>query len=139
MINNSDIQEAWISKLKADRLSTDSVTTDEIREDSWKGTDFIYPNIRVKMGLLTPQVNAKPCQIFHSLVSIQVFSAEKSSKQANDMAGIIATRYWGRNFSSEGVRFVNVALDSLAPAEVPENNEEVWVSSVNFNALVQAA
>lgn len=139
MIDNFDVQEGWISRLKADRLPTDSVTAGEIREGSWKGTDFTYPNIRVKARSFIPQTQSKPCQIFRSSVSIQVFSAEKSSKQANQMAGIIAERYWGRSFSSEGVRFSSISLESLSPAEVPEDNEELWVASVNLDCLVQAA
>lgn len=139
MISNSDIQAAWVSKLKADTTITAEVPVAEIRGANWKGTDFSYPNIRVKMGLLTPQTDSSNCQIFHSLVSILVFSAEKSSKEADDIAGIIATQFWGKAYSSEGVKFVKVSLESLSPAEVPEGNEDVWVASVNFNALVHSA
>lgn len=139
MINNHDIQTAWITKLQSESAVTLRIDPDEIREDNWKGQKFTYPNIRVKMGLLTPQTDASNCQIFHSLVSILVFSAEKSSKEADSIAGIIATAFWGKAYSSEGVKFVKVSLESLAPADVPENNEDVWVATVNFNALVHNA
>lgn len=139
MINNSQIQTAWISKLKLDRLSTDGVTEEEIREYRWKGTNFVYPNIRVKMGILTPQIPSQTCQVFTSQVSILVSSEQKSSKQADDIAGVFAARYWGRGFTSEGVRFIKVSLESLAGAEVPEENDDIWVSTINFNVNIQAA
>lgn len=138
MINNSDVQQAWIARLKANANIIAVVDSKEIREYHWKGTNFTYPNIRVRMGLLTPQVEASTCQVFHSLVSILVSSEQKSSKQADDIAGVIATEFWGRNFTSEDIRFIKVSLESLAPAEVPEENDDVWVSTVNFNALTQA-
>lgn len=138
MITNSQVQKAWISRLKANANITTVVPADEIREYKWKGTNFTYPNIRVRMGLLTPQVEASTCQVFHSLVSILVSSEQKSSKQADDIAGVIATEFWGKNFTSEGIKFIKVSLESLAPAEVPEENDDIWVSTVNFNALTQA-
>lgn len=139
MITNSQIQAAWITKIQSLATVTARVDSDEVREDNWKGTDFDYPNIRVKMGLLTPQVQSNPCPIFTSQVSILVFSAQKSSKEADEIAGLIATEVWGKAFSKESIKFVGVSLDSLAPAEPPEDNPDVWVSSVNLSCRVQAA
>lgn len=137
MVSNADIQAAWIAKLKANATITALVPAIEIREESWKGTDFTYPNIRVKLGLLTPQNKNKNCQVFNSQVSILVFAEEKSSKQADTIAGVIASAFWGETFTSNGVRFAGITLDSIAPAEVPENDVNSWVASTNFSATVQ--
>jgi hypothetical protein len=137
MISNSQIQAAWISKLKANTNITALVSATEIREDLWKGTDFSYPNIRVKLGNLTPQNPSANCQIFKSEVSILVFTEQKSSKQADDIAGVVATEFWGKSFTINGVRFSGIVLDALVPAIVPERDVNSWMSSVDFTALVQ--
>lgn len=137
MITNSQVQASWISRLKANANITAVVPADEIREYHWKGTNFSYPNIRVKMGILTPQVQSNNCQIFNSIVSILVSSEQKSSKQADDIAGIIATEFWGKGFTSEGIKFIQNSLESLSPAVVPEENDDIWVSTVNLNSLTQ--
>lgn len=139
MISNFDIQSAWIARLKANASVTALVPAAEIREDLWKGAEFTYPNIRVKLGPLTPQVPASTCQIFRSEVSILVFTEQKSSKQADDIAGVIATQFWGDKFVQGLVRFVGITLDALVPADVPERDPESWMSEVRFIALVQSA
>lgn len=136
MISNSLIQGAWISRLKSIANITALVPAIEIRENLWKGSDFTYPNVRVKLGNLTPQVPNNNCQIFKSEVSILVFAEQKSSKQADDIAGVIATETWGKTFTLNGVRFTAVTMDALVPADTPERDENSWMASVNLTALV---
>lgn len=138
MLSNSQIQAAWISKLKSLAAVTALVTITEIREDLWKGTDFVYPNIRVKLGNLTPTAKNNDCRIFDSKVSILVFTEQKSSKLSDDIAGVVAGEVWGKGFTLNGVRFTAVTLDELVPAEVPERDENSWMSSVNLTALVSS-
>jgi hypothetical protein len=141
MLSNSQIQAAWIAKLKANANVTALVPAVEIREDLYKGTIFSYPNIRVKLGNLTPQVPSSNCQVFQSEVSILVFTEQKSSKQTDDIAGV----FWGKTFSSNGVRFAAVTLTALVPATVPEfggvflHDENSWMAQVQFTATVQSA
>lgn len=136
MISNANIQAGWIAKLKANTAVTALVSQAEIREDNYKGTDFVYPNIRVKLGNLTPKVPAPNCQIFGSEVSILVFTEQKSSKQSDDVAGAIASEFWGKAFTIGGVRFANITLVALVPAMVPERDENSWMSEVKFVATV---
>ena len=138
MISNSTIQAAWIAKLKANTSITALVPAVEIREELWKGTAFTYPNIRVKLGNLTPTVPNNNCQVFKSEVSILVFTEQKSSKQADDIAGVIAEQFWGKPFTQGGVRFAGVTLDELVPAMVPERDENSWLAEVHFTATVQS-
>lgn len=139
MISNSQIQTAWITKLKANTNITVLVSSTEIREDLWKGTDFVYPNIRVKLGDLVPTSRNTDCQTYRSPVSIQVYIEQKSSKQADNIAGTIATEFVGSSFTSGGVRVYGITLESLSPADVPESDPNSWMSSVNLIALVSPA
>lgn len=136
MISNSEIQSAWISSLKSKSNITSLVPAVEIREDLWKGEKFSYPNIRVKLSPLVPTSNNPDCNTFRSPVAIQVYIEQKSSKQADDIAGVIATAYIGKSFTVNGVRVYGITLESLVPADVPESDENSWMSVVNLNALV---
>jgi hypothetical protein len=138
MISNSDIQAGWISKLKANMAITALVPAVEVREDLYKSTVFTYPNIRVKLGNLVPKVYAPNCQIFSSEVSILVFTEQKSSKQADDIAGVIATQFWGGAFTVNGVRFSGITLEALVPAIVPERDENSWAAEVKFVTTVSS-
>ena len=138
MISNSNIQAGWIAKLKANTSVTALVPAVEIREDLYKSPTFTYPNIRVKLGNLTPTAQNNNCLVFKSEVSILVFTEQKSSKQADDIAGVIATAFWGIGFTSNGVKFAAVTLDALVPAMTPERDENSWLAEVHFTCLVQA-
>lgn len=139
MISNADIQASWIAKLKATSTVTSRVSQTEIREERWKGTGFSYPNIRVKLGPLTPTKQDSTCQIFRSEVSLRVYVEEKSSKTADEIAGIISTAFWTHPFTQGAVKFTAINLISLVPADVPEWDENSWMSEVNFSCLVQSA
>lgn len=139
MIGNSDIQSAWIAKSKSSIPITSRVPAVEIRENRWKGTNFTYPNVRIKLGDLIPNSNSPHCQVFKSPVSFLIFTEEKSSKQADEIAEVILNEYWGKSFTVSNVRFITISLDSVSPADVPDDDQNAWVSSVNFTALVQQA
>ena len=56
MLRNDEIQAAWVAYLKANaNILAELDDTDEIREDGWKGPDFTYPNIRVRIIDNTPE------------------------------------------------------------------------------------
>lgn len=138
MISNADIQAGWISRLKANTAITARISATEIREDGWQGTDFRYPNIRVQLHTLVPQVANSECKIFSSSVSILVFGEQKSSKTVDEIAGIVAHELWGHTFSSNGVRYASVSLTGIDPATIQEGDGNTWKASVNLTALVQS-
>lgn len=136
MISNSSIQAAWIAKLKANANVTALVPAVEIREDLYKGTDFTYPNIRVRLGPLIP-INKNPnCKVFTSTVAILIFIEQKSSKQADDISAVVLNEFWGKTYTSNGIRFTAINLDSLEPADVPESDTNSWQAIVNLSATV---
>lgn len=139
MISNSDIKAAWVAKLKANAAIIALVSAQEIREFEWKGTDFVYPNIRVRLLNLTPTNTNANCQSFDSRVSILIFTELKSSKQADDIAAVVAEQFWGHTFSNSGVRFSGIILQSVSPAITPEEDTNSWRSAVEFSTVVQRA
>jgi hypothetical protein len=139
MINNAQIQGGWIAEIKERTNITTLVPAVEVREDFWKGTKFTYPNIRVKLGNLTPTAMNPNCNTFKSPVSIQVFGEQKSSKTTDEIAGAIATEFIGKSFTNNGVRFYGITLESLNPADAPEDDPNSWVAVANLNTMVSPA
>lgn len=139
MIGNDTIQTAWITETKSKTNITTLVSSTEIREDLWKGERFSYPNIRVKLGELTP-VNRNPdCNAFRQVASLLVFIEQKSSKQADQIARVIATEYIGKSFTENSIKVYSITLESLVPAHVPEEDPNSWLAIVNLNTLVSPA
>lgn len=136
MINNAQIQGGWIAEIKEKTSITTLVPAAEVREDSWKGTKFTYPNIRVKLGNLVPTAMNPNCNTYKSPVSIQVFGEQKSSKTTDEIAGAIATEFIGKTFTNNSVRVYGITLESLNPADALEDDPNSWMASVNLNALV---
>jgi hypothetical protein len=139
MIGNDQIQSAWITETKSKANITALVPAVEVREDLWKGEKFSYPNVRVKLGELTP-VNRNPdCNTFRQVASLLVFIEQKSSKQADQIARVIATEYIGKSFTENGIRVYSITLESLVPAHVPEEDTNSWLAIANLNTLVSPA
>lgn len=139
MIRNDQIQTAWITETKSKTNITALVSAVEIREDLWKGTDFSYPNIRVKLGELTPTANNANCNTYRQTASLLVFIEQKSSMQADQIAGTIATEFIGKSFTENGVRVYGITLDALVPAHVPEDDPNSWLAIVRLNTMVSPA
>lgn len=139
MINNAQIQAAWITETKSKANITALVPAIEVREDLWKGSDFTYPNIRVRLGDLTPTAQNANCNTYRQTASLLVFIEQKSSKQADEIAGTIATEYIGKSFTENGIRVYGITLASLVPAHIPEDDPNSWLAIVNLNTMVSPA
>ena len=139
MINNAQIQAGWIAKIKATSSITSLVSASEVREDLWKGENFSYPNIRVKLGDLVPTSRNVDCNTFRSPVSVLIFTEQKSSMTTDEIAGAVATAFVGHSFTSNGIKFYSITLESLSPADVPESDPNSWLASANLVALVTSA
>ena len=85
-LSTNDIQRAIIEKLKADTTLVGELGgSTEIREDSWPGSDWTYPTIRVDMRTLAPGSNGK-CHltIWDAEFSILIFTEPTSSNGVYD-------------------------------------------------------
>lgn len=128
LIRDDQIQAGLISYLKSKDTITSLVTGTyavEIREDQWQGTQFTYPAVRVRLIRNTPTNNAG-CR--HEFVAgILVFSEEASSRECDQIAGIIGEELHGIGFDSNNVAFVTQVTD-LVPAI--RSDVRVWRSEV---------
>lgn len=100
-------QEAWIADLKSRSqiVALSSTFPVEIREAEWQSTDFVYPNIRVSLDFMPNQCGPDDADVY-----IEVFSEQKSSKQATTIASKIVELYHNHPFTSNGIRFSTVIV-----------------------------
>lgn len=124
----SEIKKGLVAKLKSKtnlttRLKDDDA--DNIKEAQWQGTDSDagYPGVRVKINSITPFAD---CNKSEFGASIYAFSEEASSKEADEIAGIILTILHRKGFTSTGIAFYTRA--TLIPAI--RQDERTWRSEV---------
>jgi hypothetical protein len=138
IIRNDEIQAVLVTYLKAITNITDllvtsdgTATPDEIREDGWKGTEFTYPNIRIRMIRNEPIISRSCYQRIE--VSFLVFSEQSSSLEADKIAGIIGNELHEHPFSASGLA-VSLSLRNLVPAIW--SGEHIWRSEVIMSGIV---
>lgn len=125
-------QAAWITSLKAQPTIIALLpngTGEEIRECEYQSDKFVYPNIRVGIDYM-PSING--CGPDDADVTIEVFSEEKSSKQASHIASVIQGLYNKRPFTANGVRFCTVWVEKI---DKPQRSIYAWV--VKIKVFVQ--
>jgi hypothetical protein len=125
VLRNDQIQAAWVAYLKSNtNILAELTDNDEIREDFWQGTEFSYPNIRVRVVSNTPQAG-RDCNLHDVVIGTQSFSEQTSSQQADRIAGIIMTELHDKQFTSNGIAF-GVRTSDLIPAV--RTDERTWRS-----------
>ena len=134
MFSISDVQADIVAKLKASAVVTAFVPAVEVREARWKGTSFVYPNIRVKMGRMTP-VNNLQCTIVKITFDVLCFSENPSSKEADQIAHAVDLALDSNAFTGTYVKFVYLGIIDLIAAE--SEDDKTWKSTVKFEALLQ--
>lgn len=122
-ISNDLLQAALVAYLKAQTTLTSVITSAEIRENTWKGTTFSYPNVRIELTRNTPEKDHCPQSID---VTFQVFSEKPDSQQADQIAGIITTILHDKQIGQNGLKIYLYATN-VQPAYA-ENN--TWRSNV---------
>jgi len=131
-ISNNEIQAAIVSKLKSLTAVTSQLNdANEIREDQWMGTEFSYPNIRVRMISNEPMQFDSCYQNFE--VTIIVFSELYSSLEADTIAGIINNELHSKTFSENNLA-ISLTTRNLVPAISAGDN--VWRAELIMTGLV---
>lgn len=130
MKTNSEIQAALVGYLKS-KSPFYTVSSDEIRENMWKGHEFNYPNIRVDLRSNIP-ING--CNASTVEFSILCFSTDTSSKEADEIAGSVNALLHKRNFVYNNTRFAGVFLLDLVPARGSE--KDVWQSEARYKVII---
>lgn len=133
MIDIIDVQSAWISRLKSlTSITSLLANADEVREDSWKGDVFLYPNIRVKVIEILPNINAQ-CWDESSTI-LKIFSEEKTSREADLIAGVVAEYLHKRSFSQNSIKFWSSVVERLVGAD--PIGDTVWKAEVHLRNLM---
>jgi len=130
---SENVQTDWIASLK----SKPTVTTllinggaNEVRECEWQGDKFQYPNIRVGIDFM-PSIEG--CGPDDADVYIEVFSAEKSSKECAHIASTIVPLYHKIPFEINGRRYSTVVVRKVPK---PERSIYAWVTKIHIFAQV---
>ena len=115
LVRVDQIRGAIIDKLKANATVLALLDdNNEIRESNWKGTEFTYPNIRVRINSATPMDD---CYQYLD-ASIFCFSEMASSQQADEMAGIITNEFHNKNFEINLIRFTKIVADVIPAIDI---------------------
>lgn len=134
MKSNEDIQAALLTYLKAQTSITTLLSdTHEIREDQWSARNFVYPNVRVNL------INQR-LEVTHDCPStvngsVLIYSETNSSKQADDIAGAVATSLHQKAFTRNTIRFAMMRVTDLVPAI--RVDDRTWRSQVVFQAVIE--
>lgn len=125
-----EVQTAWISLLKANTAIIAPVTADEVRESQWKGDKFAYPNIRVRVLDCSPNPSLS-CPTTANTVLL-IYSEEKSSNEADTIAGNIANFLHDKKFTASGVKFFITKVERVTGAEA--EGDVTWRSEVHIRS-----
>ena len=130
-IRNNTIQAAMVSYLKSKTTLTSVLaSSSEIRENTWKGTDFSYPKVRVDLTDNIPGKIGCPQTIG---VTLQVYSEKPSSLEADNIAGIIVDILHSTQFQQSNLNFAFIATNVKPANEIGENT---WRSDVILTGQV---
>ena len=131
-LTNNEVQAAIIAFLKSiSSISTEVNSGLEIREDQWGGLDFTYPNIRVQLERLVPNINN--CGYDEVMFNILVFSEEPSSLSCDRIAGVVRNQMLS-SFNKNSIRFFSVHIQEVIPAF--RYSEITWQSQVKIKAYL---
>ena len=131
-ISNKLIKAALVARIKSKATITSLLaTTSEVRENQYQGTEFLYPSVRTRIISNEPIGNPGCGQ--NVSLSIMSFSEQASSAQCEEIAGIIATEFHGKQFVSNSLAFA-VTVDNLIPAI--RIDKRTWRSEVLMTAII---
>lgn len=130
MIANNTIQAALIAHLKADATLAAYLTAqsavNEIREMEWQSDQFVYPSVRVGVGIQVPDGPTSVCYTSNGEVAFTVvcFGEGDSSYQADELAGIVNNALVGKRVTGSGFGSLSIQSDGLTHAT--RTGERVW-------------
>lgn len=117
---------AWIADLKANPLIITPVIPKEVKEVEYQSTDWVYPCIRVSLEFKPSRIYCGPDD---ANVQIDVWSAEKTSKESVHIASMIYEHYHGHPFTRDSIRFSTTVVNTI---EKPDRNMYGWVTKVHI-------
>ena len=104
-----------------------------IKEYFWQGQDFVYPGVRLQMGIIKAQGEPN-CGRWLLPFYVMCFSEQKSSKQCSQIASIVATMHGFQPGQLNGVDFVRLYVDQIVP---PIRQDELtWRSEIIAHSTI---
>lgn len=125
------VQAAWIAYLKSETSITSLLLNAlQIKELEYQGDGFVYPGIRVSVDLMPGEAECFPDRI---TTYIDIFSEEKSSKQAAHIAGAVTTLLRTTdNFTQGGVKTFYTHIKKVKRPDRIESG--AWQSSIEIES-----
>lgn len=136
MLGDEVIQAAIVEKLKS-LAPFGLVQSTEVRELSWQGDTFTYPNIRVDLESNEWVFDEQErCNLQYATFSIYIFSEQRSSKECSQIKTIIINALVGLGFTSvaQQVKFSRLRMVDNVPAIREDAN--TWRSQVQFGSRI---
>lgn len=136
MIGDEVIQAAIVEKLKS-LAPFGLVQSMEVRELSWQGDTFTYPNIRVDLESNEWVFDEQErCNLQYVTFSIYIFSEQRSSKECSQIKTLIINALVGLGFTSvtQQVKFSRLRMVDNVPAIREDAN--TWRSQVQFGSRI---
>jgi hypothetical protein len=129
------VQAGLITYLKSiTALITALGNASQIKEYFWQGQDFVYPGVRLQMGIAKPASPEPRCAWWNQPFYVLCFSEQKSSKQCSQLASIVATMHGFQPGKINGVDFNMLYVDQIVP---PIRQDELtWRSEVIAHSTI---
>jgi hypothetical protein len=130
MADGEQVQASWIAYLKSKTAITSLLAdADQIKEKEYQGDVFSYPGIRISVDYF-PSING--CGPDDIYVFIDVFSEQKSSKEAAHIAAVIQSIIHKKPFTSLGINFPMVNVQKI---HRPDRDIYSWKVTVPVEGL----
>ncbi len=130
MPDGESVQASWVAYLKSKTQLTSLLNSaDEIKELNYQADEFLYPAVRVSVDYM-PSVNG--CGPDDIEVFIDVFSEQKSSKQAAHIAAVLQSILQKKPFTQNGIKFPLVWVKKV---DRPYKDIFAWRSSLHIKGL----
>ena len=130
-VDNETTAAAWIAYLKSKPQLVSLLDSSlQIKQNQWQGDEFLYPAVRFAVDYY-PSVNG--CGPDDIDVFIDVFSTEKSDKQAVHIAAVLDAILQKHPFTQNGLKFPLVWVKEI---KKPFRDIFAWKSSLIIKGLV---
>ncbi len=137
MIANDLLQQAIIDKSNSTAGIQTYLPSGTVLEYDFQGTDWTYPNGRIQMeGQFDVSEDMVHCPSYVEF-SFYIFSEQRTSKQANQIAGAVVTAIRGISFTRNNIKFARVRVLENIPAI--RSDERTWRAQVRCRSLVHNA
>lgn len=131
MADQEQVYEAWIAYLKSKTQLTSLLQngSKEIKQTQFQGDEFTYPAVRVAVDCF-PSVNG--CGPDDIDVVIEVFSEQKSAKEALHIGAVLQSILHKHPFTQNGIKFPMVNVQKI---DRPFRDIYAWKVSVPVKGL----